>query len=121
LAVPADLHHGICAAMSSSRTVLDATSNDAGTGSSALIRQPPVNQRNCSIARLIAIGSSGSYDNAIWPMRGFPEPPASSNIRPGLVQRQVPVGWPGEHEKEQVLTSPPAGASWAGCRRDARP
>jgi hypothetical protein len=30
------------------------------------------------------------------------------------------VGW-GSTGKEQVLTRRPAGASWAGCRRDARP
>jgi hypothetical protein len=38
----------------------DAISNDAGTGSSALTLQPPVNQRNCSIARRTAACSSGS-------------------------------------------------------------
>ena len=37
---------GICVDTSSSRTVLDAASNDAGTGSSALTLQLPVNQRN---------------------------------------------------------------------------
>ena len=54
--VPLDVGtHGIWVATSSSRTVLAACSNDAGTGSSALTRQPPVNQRNCSIARLTAV------------------------------------------------------------------
>ncbi len=38
-----------------------------------------------------------------------------------LVQRQVPVGWPGGHGKEQVRTRRPAGGSWAGCQRDGRP
>jgi hypothetical protein len=38
-----------------------------------------------------------------------------------LVQRQGAGRLAGEHENEQVLTSPPAGASWAGCRRGARP
>ena len=47
--------HGICASTSSSRTVRAASSNDAGTGSSALTLHPPVNQRNWSIARFTAI------------------------------------------------------------------
>ena len=45
---------GIWAATSSGRTILDTASNDAGTGSSALTLQPPVNQRNYSIARFRA-------------------------------------------------------------------
>jgi hypothetical protein len=36
-----------------------------------------------------------------------------------LVQRQGAGRLAGEHENEQVLTNPPAGASWAGCRRGA--
>jgi hypothetical protein len=34
-----------------------------------------------------------------------------------LVQRQGAGRLAGEHENEQVLTSPLAGGSWAGCRR----
>ena len=56
---------GMCADTSSSRTVLDAASNEAGTGSSALTLQSPVNQRNWSTARFNATLGSGSYDNAI--------------------------------------------------------
>ena len=44
----------LAADTSSSRTVLDACSNDAGTGSSALTLHPPVNQRNWSMARFTA-------------------------------------------------------------------
>ena len=48
--------------------------------------------------------------------------PGSPPGRPReLVQRQGAGGLAGEHGKEQVLTKSPAGASWAGCRCDARP
>jgi hypothetical protein len=59
------------------------------------------------------------------PGRRFGGAPAAWRLaadRPrALVQRQSASRLAAEHETEQVLTSSPTGASWAGYRRGARP